>query len=619
MFGYMGKLLWIDLCSKTTEERMLSEDECRLYLGGSGLAAKWLFDLTKADTDPLSPENPLIISTGPLTGTAVPLSGRHAVTSLSPLTGIFGECDVGGHFGNMLKKAGFDALIITGASDKPVYLWVCDGKVEIRDAEKFWGMDTYEADLAIKAETDLKCVTGLIGQAGENLGLVSCIIFDGNDARAAGRCGLGTVMGSKHLKGIAAFGTQKMQVAMENELRESLTGRAKEIHEKTAGLHDFGTAGSVIPAEKRGDMPVHNWLDGSWAEGAEHVSGQTLAQNGLIKTSACHMCPIGCGRVVKRDSGRYQPVEGAGPEYETLGMFGGCCNVDDLDAILVANEKCNRYGMDTISVGGAIAMAMEAYEKGYITAEMTGNVELKWGDAGSLLYLIDSMGRAEGIGKLLLKGVRQMAKTLGPDTEVMAIHTKGLEFPAHDPRGHYSQALGYATSNRGACHVQSFSHNLDIGWKLPDIGLGEIRDPFDTDRKPELVFKMQNLMSVYDSVKMCKFAIGAGITVTEQANWVRCVTGWSDFSLDELMLAGERIFNLKRMLNVRRGIRRKDDTLPDRILHHKRGSGHAAEALPPLDEMLPEYYALRGWDSDGVPQKETLRRLGLDWMLGKCP
>jgi len=385
------------------------------------------------------------------------------------------------------------------------------------------------------------------------------------------------------------------------------------MRSRAKGLHDFGTAGSVIPAEKRGDMPIKNWLDGSWTEGAQTVSGQRMAELYLTKKSSCHMCPIGCGRVVHMEKGKYAPVKGGGPEYETLSIFGGCCLVENLEAILLANERCNRYGLDTISVGGVIAMAMEAYEAGLITDADTNGLQLHWGDPDVLIELIDRIAYRRDIGALLADGVRKMGEALGNGAEKMAIHVKGLEFPAHDPRGHYSQALGYATSNRGACHVQSFSHNLDVGWTVPELGYDKVRRPFDIEGKPLLVKKMQDLMCLYDALKMCKFAVGSSIAINSQLLWLNAITGW-DMTFEQLLLAGERMFTLKRMVNVRRGITRREDTLPDRILHHKRGSGFAAEALPPLEDMLGEYYSLRGWDDNGIPLESTLARLGLAWV-----
>lgn len=614
LYGYAGTVLVIDLSSREAATAQLNEHDARQYIGGSGLGAKMLFELTSSRTNPLGEDSPLVFMTGPLTGTPVPMSGRHAVLARSPLTGVLGESDVGGSWGTMLKQAGFDGIIVRGKAKTPVYIWVNDGKAEIRSADHVWGLDTYEVDEVLRRETHNKAVTGSIGIAGERQVRISSIMFDGKHARAAARCGLGAVMGSKNLKAIVVYGERRPRVAHPEDLASALAGKASTIVSRTRGLRDFGTGGGMVAIERRGDLPIHNWLSGRWEEGAQAISGQRMTQTILTGRYFCRACPIGCGRTVRIDDGPYAPVDGAGPEYETLGMLGACCDISDLGAIARANELCNRYGIDTISTGAVIAMAMEAYEKGLITEADTGGNALTWGDPDVLLWLVERIGTKTGIGELLGEGARLVAAALGPDAEDMAVHVKGLELPAHDPRAHYSLAVAYATSNRGACHLSAVSHNFDVSWTMPDIGITEIQQQFGVEGKGALVAKLQDMMSVFDSLKICKFAISGGVTVTDMAKWLSCVTGWR-YDVPGLMDAGERIFNLKRMYNVRLGVTRKDDTLPKRILTHPRGEGFAASALPPLDKMLEEYYACRGWDEMGIPKPELLRRLGLGWLL----
>jgi len=610
--GYAGKILRIDLSSKKILQWKADENLLRRFIGGSGLAAKILFDETEPGIDPFDPENLLIFMTGPVTATRVPLSGRYQVVSKSPLTGIYGESDSGGSWGPELKKAGFDGIIISGQASKPVYLWISDGHAVLREAGHIWGMDTYEADQAIKDETDEKAVVSCIGPAGEKLARIAGIINDGKHGRAAARCGLGAVMGSKRLKAISVRGTGTIEVADPEALEDSVKEMASSIVENAKGMHDYGTSGGMSSIEYVGDLPIRNWLWGSWEEGAEKLSGQTMAKTILSGRYYCSGCIIGCGREVSFESEKYGRVEGAGPEYETLAMLGANCLVDDLKAVAKANELCNRYGLDTISAGAVIAFAMEAYEHGLITDEETGGIHLTWGDADALLSMVEKIGKREdGLGWLLGEGVKRASEKIGKISAEFAIHVKGLELPAHDPRAYYSQGLSYATSNRGACHLQSLSHIFERSITLPDLGFPEVQERHTIDRKDELVTKAQNLMCMFDSLKVCKFIMFGGIKPSTLVEWLNFVTGWK-MSLEDFMRTGERIYNLKRLYNVREGISRKDDTLPPRILIHKRGEGGSADSLPPLGEMLSRYYRYRGWNELGIPSEEKIRELELE-------
>ncbi|MBS3975425.1 MAG: aldehyde ferredoxin oxidoreductase family protein [Syntrophomonadaceae bacterium] len=614
MQGYHGKVLLIDLSEGTSVKKEVTKDDVQKYIGGSGLAAKLLYEETGPETDPLGPENLLILMTGPYTGTKVPTSGRHAVVSKSPQTGIWAESDIGGSWGTALKGAGIDGLLIKGIAPKPVYIWIDEGNVEIRQADHLWGKDTYQLDNLIKEETHPKAEITSIGPAGEKMVKFASIMSDGKDGRAAGRSGVGAVMGAKKLKAIAVKGSLPTTIARPEELQQSIKELLPVLTANTKARRDFGTAGTVISAEDIGDLPVKNWRQGSWKEGAAKISGQRMAETILTGRYYCGSCVIGCGRVVKISNGPYAGVEGGGPEYETLAMMGSLCLIEDLEAIALANELCNKYGMDTISTGAVIAFAMECYERGLLTAQDAGGVSLEWGSAEALIELVHQIGQRKGLGDLLAEGVKQASERMGEATREFALHVKGLEPPAHDPRAFNSLAVAYATSNRGACHLQGLSHPFEIRVTLPEIGYLEPLDRFAVKGKGELTATLQNLMSMCDSLKICKFAVIGGASLTHLVHWLNLITGW-DQGIEEFLKTGERLYNLKRMYNVRMGITRKDDTLPERLLSLKRGTGGAAVNLPPLEEMLADYYRHRGWDESGIPLPSKLEELNLHWIF----
>ncbi|MCL5257439.1 MAG: aldehyde ferredoxin oxidoreductase family protein [Chloroflexi bacterium] len=621
--GYAGKILEIDLTTRSLHETPLDYDEARKYLGGSGLAAKVLYDRVGPEVDPLSPENLLIFMAGPLTGTPAPTSGRHAVVTKSPATGIFAESDSGGTWGQALKWAGYDGIIISGKASSPTYLWVKDGDVRIRDASHLWGKDSYETDDIIKSSVGERAVVACIGPAGERLCKLAAIMNDGYDGRTTGRAGVGAVMGSKNLKAIAVEGSRKPSIVRRGELLENLKTIIPQIKEYMVAMTKFGTGNGIVATEASGDMPIKNWRQGSFVEGAGVTSGQYMAEHYLVRNYHCASCPIGCGRVIKVENGPYKTAEGAGPEYETLTALGALCLNDNLEVIMLGNELCNRYGVDTISAGAAIAFAMEAYEKGMISQEDAGGLDLRWGNPEAIIGLIHQIGKGEGLGLLLGEGVRIASERLGGLAPEWAIHVKGLECAMHDPRAYHSMATGYATGNRGGCHLQSASYLWERGPQafktaIPTMPFEWYEDRHGLENKGKLTVNCQNLMSVMDSLKLCKFVFNGRVGIENFANWTSCITGL-DISADELMEAGERLYNLKRMYNVRHGISRKDDTLPSRILSHKRGTGGSAEFLPKFGEQLSEYYDARGWTEEGIPAEETLRRLGLDFAVKHLP
>jgi aldehyde:ferredoxin oxidoreductase len=605
--GYTGKILQIDLSNKRSEIQLLDENLIKNYLGGSGIGTKFLYDEINEQIDPLSPESCLIFMTGPLTDTGVPGTGRHQVIFKSPLTGIFAQSSVGGSWGINLKRSGFDGIIIKGRADKPLYIWIHKGEIEFRDAKHLWGKDTYETAKILKEKTGEKASIATIGPAGEKKIKISCIVHEGNHARVAGRCGGGAVMGSKNLKAVVVYGTQRISINQPEKLKDYIKETLPHIKEVSKGMSEFGTSGGILNYEKLGNFPHKNWALSDWEEGARKICGQEMAKTILKGRYSCRDCPVGCGRVVKITKGPFAPVDGGGPEYESIAALGSNCLVDNLEAIAKANELCNRYGLDTMSTGGVIGFAMEAYEKGLISKKDTGGIELKWGDGKVLVKMVEKIAKREDIGKLLGEGVKEASLEIGKNSVEFAIHTKGLEPSYHDPRCFFSQALSYATTNRGPCHNGSQSHSCEMLGTQPDIGIDKPQDRHQVKGKAEFTIKLQNLMCMFDALVMCKFMHTSGaIKVRSMVNFLNYVTGLN-LNIEEFMKTGERIFNIQRLYNVHCGISRKDDSLPARFLTLKRNR----DKLPPLGELLSDYYEYRGWNEEGIPNQIKLKELNL--------
>ncbi|HSB80195.1 MAG TPA: aldehyde ferredoxin oxidoreductase family protein [Candidatus Methylomirabilis sp.] len=604
--GYMGRVLRVDLTTRRMADETIPEAMLRAYIGGSGLGARLLFDETTRDTDPLGPENRLLFLTGPLTGVTIPTSGRHAVIAKSPL-GIWGEADCGGTFGHELKRAGIDGILVEGQADRPVYLLITDGAASLEDGRELWGRDTFETQDALRARHGERFVVTCIGPGGEKLAPIAAIMNDGRNGRPAARGGLGAVMGSKRLKAIAVAGTARPRVVHDDKLRPLVKQMTLRIKERTAPLRNYGTAGGVLTSEAIGDLAIQNWRRGTWRAGAEKLSGEAMAETILTGRYFCKACTIGCGREIEITDGPYAGVKGAGPEYETLGGLGSMCLVDDLQAVAKANELCNRYGIDTISTGAIIAFAMEAFERGLLRGSDTEGLDLTWGNADTVVRLVEKIGKREGIGDLLGNGVRFLARHWGGEASTFAVEVKGLELAYHDPRALSSLAAAYATYSRGACH-RSYSHYLERN-TLPELGFEKALDRHATERKGVAAAVMQDYGGLYNSLKLCQF-IMRGVSVQEVVDCLNHVTGW-EMDLAEFLRAGERASNLKRLYNLRLGMSRKDDTLPPRILTEALPDGGAANYLPNLEAMLDEYYAYRGWTQDGIPTRAKLEALGL--------
>jgi len=611
MKGIWNKIIRVDLTTNNISVQSLDESTWRRYLGGSGLGAKLLYDEVNPKVDPLGVENKIYFLTGPFCGSAIPTSGRHAAVTKSPLTGVFAESDIGGYWGNELKKAGYDGIIIEGKSEKPVYIYIEDDEISIKSADSIWGKHTIETDEILKTQwtDDIQVMT--IGPGGEKMVKYASIMTDGKDSRALGRCGIGAVMGSKNLKAIAVKGTKSIEYHNPEKLKESIREIAQGVRENGKGLNNYGTAGGVIGHESYGNFPLKNWELGRWPEGAEKISGQRMTETILTGKYRCKSCIIACGRIIKIEEGPYKGVEGAGPEYETLGMLGGMCLVDNLEAIAFGNELCNKYGIDTISTGASIAFAMELFEKGIIDETTTGGIEIKFGDEKVLIKLIEMIGKREGFGEILGEGVRKAAEIIGGNAVEYAIHVKGLEPPAHDARAYNGLALSYATSNRGACHVAGFTHGYERTNTFPELGYDKPHDRHSVEGKAEFVIKFQNLMGVVDSLKVCKFGISTGIKIKSLVEWLNYVVGWEDYTPEELLMAGDRIYNVKRLFNVGCGVSRKDDTLPLRHQTFKREGEGVVVNLPPIGRMLSEYYDHRGWDEIGIPKSEKIDELNI--------
>lgn len=614
MYGYKGKILDIDLSSGKIGVRENSEAQWRKYLGGSGLAARILYDEKVYNADPLQEDNVLVVMTGLLTGTMVPTACKTSFCAKSPLTGLWGESTVGGFWGTELKKTPYDGIILRGKAKKPVYLWIQDDQVELRDATGLWGLDTYAADEKLKEVHGDKIQVACIGPAGENLVKLASIMIGGIDGRAAGRTGMGAVMGSKNVKAIAVKGSTPSTlpvVADKERLRASIKEQVKIIKENVVGMATFGTAGGVPGAEANGDLPIRNWSLGSWEEGAAKTGGQYMAKTIQTGHYGCYACPIRCGKEVRVEMGQYKGTVSSGPEYETCAGFGGNLLNDDVHVIVAANDLCNRLGLDTISLSGTIAWAMECYEAGLLGPGDTGGLPVTWGNGEVILKLVEQTAYRQGLGAVLGEGVKAAAAKIGGLAQEFALETKGLEFAYHDPRAFTSMVAGYGTANRGACHLEALAYFSEQGFlPLTSIGFTKETDFHSTDGKGEMAALMQNYMETFNALGLCKFLTRGKTGPAVIAEWVSAAVG-IDLSADELMKIGERNFNLKRLFNFKLGITRKDDTLPPRFLAHDRKTGRSAGSIPHQGKILIEYYKFRGWTEEGLPGVEKLKALGL--------
>jgi len=600
MYGYNGRYLQVDLSSGEAIDMPLSEDTLKSFLGGSSLAARLIYDKVKPG-DPLSPGSPLVFAVGPYTGTSFPMVSRSAVCGISPYTGIWGEATTGGTFPFGLKNAGYEGIYITGKAKKPVYLLVNNGKAEIKDASHLWGKDTYVTQQILKDELkDIRHYVSCIGKAGEKLAPYACVIND--KGRAAGRCGLGALMGSKKLKAVVVAGDKATAVADKDKLADV----TKQVREFIAGnfmslaYREYGTMLYVDMGMFLADVPAKYFTRSVFP--AEKLSGQALNQQYNVKNYACHGCPIGCGRLVKGFKKNIAEVDG--PEFETTAAFGPLCWNFDFDSIIMANHLCNMHGIDTISAGVSIAFAMYLFEKGALTEKKAG-MKLEWGDGKTLVKLVQMIIDQKGVGVLLGQGTKKMAEELGIDPEEAA-QVKGLEIPLHDGRAFVGQSISYATGPRGACHQRGDYYILELGGFIPEIGImaGERAQSIG---KGDPAAKYQALKDLFDTLLLCKMSPA---TLTQMAEALNAITGWN-FSPIDLYICGERSLNIKRAINNKLGVTRKDDKMPG-IAARALAEGSSMGVAPDMDTMLKDYYNAMKWDwNTGKPTKDRLIELGL--------
>ncbi|WP_207670879.1 aldehyde ferredoxin oxidoreductase family protein [Caloramator sp. E03] len=598
MFGWTGKILRVNLTEGTIKVEPLNIDDAKKYIGARGLGTKIFMDEVDPNVEPFSPENKLIFMTGPLTGTFASSAGRYEVITKAPLTGTIGASNSGGHFGPELKFAGYDGIIFEGKSEKPVYLYINDDKVELRSAEHLWGKTVYETTDILLKENGEDFRVSCIGPAGEKLVLFAGVINDKH--RAAGRSGLGAVMGSKNLKAVAVRGSNSIKVADPEKFKEAcIDARAKlKAHPVTgAGLPTYGTEILINILNQNGALPTRNWRDGGIFENADDTSGEALTEKYLVRNKGCFGCNIGCGRVTRIPDGKFKST-GEGPEYEAGWAYGADCGVKDLDAICRASFICNEYGLDPITMGSTIACAMELYDKKIITKEDVG-FELKFGDGDAIVELTKMTALREGFGDVLAMGSYRLAEKYGHPELSMSV--KKQEMPAYDARGVQGIGLNYATSNRGGCHVRGYTISPEV------LGVPQKLDQLVTDGKANWVKLFQDLTAVVDSSGLCLF-VTFGIGLPEISQMLRTAIG-VDMSNEEILKCGERIWNLERMFNIKVGFTKKDDTLPPRLLSEPLEKGPAKGKVSGVPVMLEEYYKVRGWSEDGVPTEEKLKDL----------
>lgn len=598
MQGYMGKLAYINLTTGIIEIRELDQQLARQYIGGSALAAGLAYNMIKFDTDPLGPDNPLFFMTGPMVGTMAPSSSRFAVCARSPLTGIWGESTSGGIFGNRLKAAGLDGLVITGRSPKPVYIKAVEGAVTLEDAEFVWGRDSYQAQSLIKDQLG-KVSVATIGLAGENLVPMAAVMND--EGRAAGRCGLGAVMGSKNLKAIAAGGSQKVQTANQDNFSAMVKFLLPKLQEATGLIKHFGTLGYLDIGMYFSDVPAKYFTESIFQ--AEKVTSKKMKEDYKVKNTPCLGCLVACGKKTYLTGKNEVPVDG--PEYESVVALGPLCGSVDLESAIFLSHLCNVYGMDTISSGVSIAFAMYLLDRGLVTKEQLG-FEIAWGDTAKMEQLLGQMADNQGCGSLLASGTRKMAQTLGVDPG-LAAHVKGLEIPMHDPRAFAGQALCYATGVRGACHQRGDFYSVDLGLVTSEpLGI-TAGNRFQIEGRANVAAKLQNIRELDNAFLRCTFA---SLPIDVTAMLLSLITG-EIWTVEELDLVGERSIAVKRAINCTLGITRQDDSLPA-IVTTPYTDGGAAGFSPDLGAALKEYYTERRWDWDtGRPMADRLEELGI--------
>ncbi len=612
MNSYTNKLLRVNLTDHTIKAETVNKKWQNEYIGGRGMATKYLTEEIDTKVDPLSKENKLIFVTGPLTATTAPTGARYMVVTKSPLTGLIACSNAGGYFGAELKYAGYDMIIFEGASETPVYLSIYNDDVSLKDASKYWGKGVWETDELMRRDFgDTEAKVSVIGPAGENQVLFSSIMNEKH--RAAGRSGVGAVMGSKKLKAVIVRGTRGIGVANPKQFFDAVDVAEKIMQESPVtgqALPAYGTAVLVNIMNEYGGLPSNNFREAQF-KNADKVSGETLADTRLVANKACFSCNIACGRVTKlpndatekymiSTSSKNFKNAGEGPEYENIWAMAPLCGIDDIDALIKANWICNDMGMDPITFGATLAAAMELYDVGAID-ETTAGIPLNFGNAEALVIMADNVGYRKGFGNEIAEGSYRLCKKYGHSEFFMGVNKQ--EFPAYDPRSVQGIGLAYATNNRGADHTRGYTIASEI------MGIPEKTDPAVTEGKAALVKAFQDATSVVDSSGLCLFSTFA-IGLPEIVPMLNAAAD-ADYTIDSALTAGERIWNMEREFNMNTGLTAANDILPKRILEGKIPSGPTKGMVNHLSDMLPEYYQLRGWDNNGVPTDEKLKELGL--------
>ena len=595
-------LLRVNLSTKKVKKEAVPEQILRDYVGGRGVATKLLMDTMDPGADALSPANPLIFATGPATGTYAPTAGRYMVVTKSPLTGAVASSNSGGYWGPALRYAGYDYLMFEGASKEPVYLYVNDDTVEIRDAKHLWGKIVDDTENMVREATHPEARVACIGPGGENLARTACVMND--KGRAAGRSGVGAVMGAKKLKAVAVLGSKGLTIANPGAFKDAvLKGRDKLVAgPTTGGLTMLGTAGTVSYMNMVGMLPTNNFQQGVFAE-AEAVDGPVVKEQFMTRNRGCHSCMIHCGRVTKITGHGQFDGHGEGPEYETIYGLGTDCGVGNLAAVIKANYLCNEYGLDTLEAGCAIATAMELAEKGHLPESDVG-FPLKFGDPDAVIKLLEAQAYRTGtLGNLLAEGGYRLAEHYGHPELFMGSKKQG--FAAYDPRGSVGMGLAYATSNRGACHLRGYTVSVE------HFGNPVKLDPFTTEEKPYWLSIMQNTTSFVDSAGICLFSTFDMDPGTDVMAMLSEVWGENMGSPEDMLKIGERVWNLERLFNNAAGLTRADDSLPPRITSEPLTEGASKGHVVDLQPMLDEYYQLRGWDAQGQPTAAKLQELGI--------
>jgi aldehyde:ferredoxin oxidoreductase len=611
LFGYAGRVLHVDLSSGKTHVEPLNEDYAKKYIGGIGLGIRMWLDYSKAGVDPFSPDNPLILVIGPIAGTMWPTGGNgHAFVSKSPQSFGVGEAKAHGSFGTELKRAGYDAVVLKGKAEKPVYVWIDDDAVQLLDASQLMGKSPGETEDAIKEELgDYYIRVASIGVAGEKLSRLACIINE--KTRACGRTGLGAVMGSKNLKAIAVRGTRDITVAKPDEFMEYV----KEFHERMKGpatqkYRTLGTPENVLVHNSLSCMPTRNY-NNSRFEGAEKVSGEVLNDKFVAKIIGCSSCAMRCEHMCVVAEGPYKNTM-TRMEYETLWALGPYCGVDRLDAIIKGMELSNYYGIDAISAGVTVGFAMDCFERGLLKQEQLDGIEAKFGNAEAMVQLVEKIGKREGVGELLADGVKIAGEKIGNGAEKLAAHIKGVETTGYDLRCLKTAALGFAVSFRGADHNRHGAYAFDVK--------GKVNRLIAEKGRGKMVKDMEDTYNLIDSFVVCKFSRGTYYKeLPDMAKLYTLVTGF-EITPEELKRCGERIQNAARLFNIREGLGRKDDTLPWKVMHEpipdEGPSKGAMVTQTELDLLLDDYYEARGWTKEGVPTVAKLKELGMDDLIG---